>query len=84
MKRPDRFPQSLDRLASSSAHGLYLTRVTVKPVRSETWKVNALRELQVKGGAPKGVLREGVAPVRWADVDGARAANAGRVFKGEL
>jgi len=29
-----------------------------------------VRELQVKGGAPKGVLREGVAPVLWADVDG--------------
>lgn len=25
-----------------SAHGLYLARVTVKPVRSEPWKVNEL------------------------------------------
>jgi hypothetical protein len=32
-------------------------------------QVNALRELQSASGAPKGVLREGVAPVLWADVD---------------
>ena len=59
MKRPDRFSQSLDRLASLSAHGLRWTGVTVKPVRSETWKVNAfplailgddVRELQSAGG----------------------------------
>jgi len=34
VKRPDRFSQSLVRLASLSAHGLRWTRVTVKPVRS--------------------------------------------------
>lgn len=60
MKRPDRFPQSLDRLASLSAHGLCLTRVTMKPVRSETWKVNALWESQVKGGEELSTLMASV------------------------
>ena len=36
-----------------------------------------VRELQSTGGAPKSVLREGVAPVFWADVDGIRVATAG-------
>ena len=74
MKRPDRFPQSLDRLAPSSAHGLCLTRVTMKPVRSETWKVNALRELQVKGGEE---LRPFFGRTLMASV-------LDRAFKGEL
>lgn len=74
-KRPNWFPRHLDRFAPMSAHGLRWTRATLKPVRS----AGALREphkgviLQVKGGAPKGVLREGVAPALWADVDGVRA-----------
>ena len=41
MKRPDRFPRNLVRLAPLSTHGLRLTRVTVKPVRSELASVVA-------------------------------------------
>ncbi len=34
VKRPDRFPRHLSRLASLSTRGLRLTRATMKPVRS--------------------------------------------------
>ena len=34
MKRPDRFPQKSCGRSLMSAHGLWLTRVTMKPVRS--------------------------------------------------
>jgi hypothetical protein len=79
MKRPDRFPQSLDRLVSVSAHELRWTRATMKPVRSDE-KVNALRECdphcpalpaQGKTPPPRAGRQEGVpfAPAFGADVD---------------
>ncbi len=53
----------LDGLPPSLCFGdLRQTKVNALPA-------HALGQLQVKGGAPKGVLREGVAPFRWADVD---------------
>jgi len=54
-------------------------------------KVNVMCEIQSVTRAPKGVLREGIAPTLWADVVAAplygndiRAATKGGVFKGEL
>lgn len=39
VKRPDRFPRHLSRLASLSTRELRLTRATIKPVRSDNGQV---------------------------------------------
>jgi len=46
MKRPDRFPRNDFRHESMPVHELWSTQVTMKPVRSDAWKVNALRGVQ--------------------------------------
>jgi hypothetical protein len=85
MKRPDRFPRPLSRLASLSTHELQLTRATIKPVRSDAVQARL---------ASLGRLQSATPFTRRAPSAGAHAAGKGlstllpsildKAFKGKL
>jgi len=77
-KRPDRFPRESCVQSLMSAHGLWSTQVTMKPVRSGNGKVNAF-PLASLGDDVRGLQSQSQ-----EELDALLPSVLDRAFKGEL